>query len=75
MEPDSAENPEKPRKPRKVEVDGLDAALEKQANDRKKTQVQDPIADPIVDIVIEKVLWSISNQLLIRCTPTNSFSW
>ena len=63
MDPDRAENPEKPRKPRKVEVDGLEAALEKQANDRKKPQVQDPIADPIVDIVIEKVLWLISNQL------------
>lgn len=56
MDPDRVENPEKPRKPRKVEVDGLEAALEKQANDRKKPQVQDPIADPIVDIVIEKVL-------------------
>ncbi|CBY19042.1 unnamed protein product [Oikopleura dioica] len=56
MDPDRAEDPEKPRKPRKVEVDGLEAALERQANDRKKPQVQDPIADPIVDIVIEKVL-------------------
>ena len=63
MDPDRAENPEKPRKPRKIEIDGLEAALEIQANDRKKTQDQDPIADPIVDIVIEKVLWSISNQL------------
>ena len=55
MDPDAAEDTEKPRKPRKLEVDGLDAALEKERvqSEREKEQVQ---ADPIVDIVIEKVL-------------------
>ncbi|CAG5091323.1 Oidioi.mRNA.OKI2018_I69.PAR.g12970.t1.cds [Oikopleura dioica] len=54
MDPDAVEDLDKPRKPRKLEVDGLDAALEKQAqNERERIQAQ---SDPIVDIVIEKVL-------------------